>query len=369
MSIDLRAAIEAESETNTEATTTEEPEESEIPHRPNEVTDGYALMSDVSAFVEDVSMELMGNDPVWGLIEWEDGIEDYAEIVTEDLSPMQKLDLIYKLLKSTFGEMQSELNEGYGMGWDTSGEGPPSVYDNEEVEHVPYLDVHSDLEAFASTTLDPGEVEQFEAEGFDMDDYGFDDSIEGPQLPVLQGERVPVVVKDNDEVVDLLKAINQIDFDELTHYPEGGPLQGTPTLNPEGSNGDKGEGSTNEVDTDEVSLASNPEAVKSFNVNDIRSRVTDIDSLRTINTMIRAEEESDNPRSSALDRLEERRSAIQSDEADTENGNEASQDEVEESVENVEGNQLSEVQMSLANTMLENGEVSSYKEAKEELLG
>lgn len=259
-------------------------------------------------------MGVFGNDPVWSAIEWGDDLGDYQQIVEEnDFNKQQKLDLLTKLTKATFGARQSEKNEGYGMGWNTDGEGPPTVYDNEKVDHIPYLDVYSDLSAFDHTTLSEDEIEQLESKGLDMADYGFNESVEGPQLPVIDGERFPLVVEEGDEVEKALRLLNSIDWDEVTYCPKDGSLQGTPSLGPseEGDievNTDKVAESNTGGNT-EVNLAENPEAISEVNVSDIRSEVTDITSLRSLKTMLRAEREGKN-RSSAISRLEERISAV-----------------------------------------------------------
>lgn len=365
--IDLSAAIEAESKNTEAATTTDSPtdsEESEIPFERNESTEGYALFADSSSLVAAISTEVFDNDPVYSLLEWGMTLEDYPDIIEENnLSDQQKLDVLHKLAKGTFGGRQSELNEGYGMGWNTDGEGPPTVYDNDKVDHVPYLDVYSELSAFDHDTLEGGEIAQLEEEGLDIDDFGFDDSIEGPQLPKVNGERVPILAEGNGEVMTFLEMMNSIDFEEVTYCLKDGELQGTPTLGP--SEGEAEESDTDKGgDSDEVSLAENPEAIGSFTVNEVKKEVTDISSRRTLRQLLNAEENGKDR--SVTKRIQQRIRAVSGDdEVDSEESEETSEEDVSEAVEDVDTEGLSDAQMNLASTLLETGEAENLQEAKE----
>jgi hypothetical protein len=329
---DLSGAIAAENGNNSEATTTET-SESEIPFEANEGTEGYALFGNWAAIADDVSVEIFGNRRVYEVfdLKWEYNLSDYQSIVEEanDPTKQEKLVLLGTLAKSTFGDIQRDENSGYSLGWDTD-KSPPKVYDNDKVDHVPYLDVFSDLPAFDHETLSQGEIDQLEnpdleeAEDLDMDDYGFDRSVEGPQLPVIDGERFPLFVENGDEVTKALQMLNSIDFEEVTTCEKHGELQGTPSLGPSESDSDK----VAEEEDDEVNLASNPEAITEVNVNDIE--VSEISSLRTIQTMLRVERENKD-RSSAIDKLEGRRNTLQDSEEE-----EASEEEVNEAVEETE---------------------------------
>lgn len=376
--MNLSNAIAAEEAGSTEAeTTTTTSDETSIPFEANESTEGYALFADSASLVEAISVKIFGNDPVYSLLEWGMDLEDYAELVEEnDLNGQQKLDLLHKLAKSTFGGRQSELNEGYGMGWNTD-QSPPKVYDNDKVDHVPYLDVFSNLPAFDHETLDGGEIDGLEnpeidgAEALDMDDFGFDRSIKGPQLPVINGERVPILFENGDEVTKMLKMLDSINWDEVTYCPKDGELQGTPSLGPSEADSeettDKGGEEISEAEANAVKLAASPETVKDYTVEDLKKAATHITNLRVIQTMLRVESDND-PRSSAMDRLKERRNALQgSDETDAEEQNEASDDEAEESVENVEESEWSEADKNLMTTLVQSGQAESLNDAKEQI--
>lgn len=356
--MNLSNAIAAE-EGSTDSSTTTTTEDTSIPHESNETAEGYALFANSASLVEAMSMKVFGNDPVYSHIEWGDDLEDYQRITEEtDLNGQQKLDLLHKLTKATFGGRQSEMNEGYGMGWDTD-ETPPKVYDNDEVDHVPYLDVHSELPSFDHETLDAGEIEQLESEGLDMDDFGFDRSVEGPQLPKINGERVPILFEEGGEVTKMLKMLDSIDLEEVTYCPENGSLQGTPSLS---GDDDEDTGKAAETTTD-VNLAANPEAIKEFNVNEIRTEVTGITNLRAVQTMLRVESDSTSPRSSVIKRLKERRNAIQSSDEDDEevatDGGSEEEDDEEIS--------LSDSEMNLASTLIEAGKADDLEDAAEQI--
>lgn len=367
MTIDLSSSIAAESGTDTETTTTTDDSEESIPFEPNESTEGYALFANSASFVGAISTEIFGNDPVYSLLEWGMDLNDYPEIVEENnLNDQQKLDLLHKLAKSTFGGKQSELNEGYGMGWDTD-ESPPKVYDNDEVNHVPYLDVYSDLPAFNHDTLDDGEIMELEnpsineAEALDMDDFGFDRSVEGPQLPVINGERVPIIVQNGDEVKTMLEMVNSIDWEGVTHCEKNGSLQGTPTL---GSSEDNTEKPAEESSDEVIDYQSNPERIGEVNANILASgdrSVRHIDSLRTIQTLL-SKESDGKARSTVMDVLKKTRTRLQGDD-------EESDDSEAVDATGTQLSELSDIDKQLVLTLLDNEEVESKEEAIAEVQG
>lgn len=379
MGIDLSGAIAAESGNNTQSTT-DDTSEDEIPFEANESTEGYALFGDSASLVEAISINIFGNDPVYSLIDWGMDLNDYEEIVKENnLNGQQKLDLLHKLAKSTFGGRQSELNEGYGMGWDTD-QSPPKVYDNDKVNHVPYLDVFSHLPAFDHDTLDQGEIDQLEnpdiegAEALDMDDFGFDRSIEGPQLPVINGERVPIIFQNGDEVKKMLEMLGSINFDEVTYCEKNGTLQGTPTLGPSEEEDTDKEAESSKSDGD-VDLASNPEQVSEATVNEVKKQATAISSRRTLQQILSKEKAGQN-RDTAVERLEQRLRAVKgkTDEDDEEDSSSASQAEVAESVESAEDEddveELSDADKNLMSALLQNqnNNINTREEAREEVM-
>lgn len=381
--MDLSNAIAAEEAGSTEAETTTTSTESEIPFEANESSDGYALFGNSASLVEAISVEVYGNDPVYSLLEWGMDLEDYEELVEEnDLNGQQKLDLLHKLAKSTFGGRQSELNEGYGMGWDTN-ESPPKPYKNSEVDHVPYTDVFGDLPAFEHRTLEGGEIEQLESEGLDMDDFGFNRSITGPQLPCFDGEAFPILYEDGDEVVKMLKMLEAMNIEDATYCPKNGSLQGTPTLGPKDDNeevetedGDTSgiDGYDERMEADELRplLAENPTLIGKHRVDEVKATLQGITSSRTLKAMLQAEESQRNR--SLTDNLESRIGVVEGDDEEEASEEEGVSD--DEAVEGVEDASLEEVVAAFGLNDLEkqgveyrveSGKADSYTEAAEQL--
>lgn len=346
MGFDLSGSISAESSTET---TTEDSEEI-TRFVPNEVIEGYILGGEWARVLEEIR-EI--HDFERPSVSWGDNLRDYeAKVEENDYNDQQKLQLLGMLFKGTLGAKQSEENEGYGPGWNND-ENPPKPYDNENTH---YADVFRHLPAWEWEGLDGGEREVFESEGIDPSELGFDRTNEGPKLPVINGERVPIAVTEGDELQKALKMINTIDFDNLTYCEENGTLQNEPTM---GSDGDTDKVPEKDTDDEVFNLAENPERVGEVNVTDLRGQgpeelsVANIDSLRTITTVLRAEKEGKN-RSSAVSRIGERRNALM--------GNDE-----EETTESEDEDSLSEAEKDLMNTLLETGRAENIEEAKEKI--
>lgn len=352
--------------------TIEAPEDTEIPFEANESTEGYALGKNGKSLCEAISTDIFGNASVYDEVDYdwnEHGLEDFPDFDTDHLTGQQTLSLLWLLFTSTFGKRQRDLNEGYGMGWDTSGDGPPVVYDNDEVEHVPYLDVYSDLPAFDHYTLDAEEIEELESEGLDMNDFGFDGSVEGPQLPLINGERLPVLFNDGDEVERFINLVNTIGFDEVTYCPEGGELQGTPSLGPDNDSVENMTDGDSDSNEEVYKLAYNPEQVTEVTVNDLKGQgpeehnVSNINSEQTLKTMLKVEKGNGN-RSTAISRIESKLDTVQED---------ASQDEVEEAVEDTELSDIqetygfSDMEIDAVQFRVETGKAEDYQEAASQI--
>jgi len=379
--MDLSKTLAAEQSTETEANADSsggsDTSESEIPFEPNEGTEGYFLFSEGGSLCTGVTEDIYGYDRVTKHLSWGDSLEDLEEAGSieafcdgAELAKQQKLNLLWLLTKGTFGAIQGEKNEGYGMGWN-SDHTPPSIYDNDAVDHVPYLDVYSDLPAFDHEALSDEEIEELEnpnmegSEGLDMDNYGSLDR--GPVLPRINGERLPIVVEDGDEVQEFLKAIDSIDFDEITYCPEDGDLQGTPSLGPSDETDEAADAEDNtasETDYADFNLAANPERVTEVRTKALRGdngspeqlHVSNIDSLRTIQTMLRAEQEGPH-RSSAIERIEQRRNALQSGE----------ESEATESSDDSEESEWTEADKELMTTLIESGRAEDLDDAKQQI--
>jgi hypothetical protein len=366
MDLSKAKAFEAGS---TEAETTTNDDSDEVTRfQSNESAEGYALFADSQSITEGISTTVLNNAPIYEVfdLEWGQDLEDYPDIVEGvDATKQQKLSLVHNLAKSTFGDRQSNLNSGYGMGWDTD-KTPPKVYQNKNKVH--YLRVFMDLPSFDHEILDGGEVAELEAEGLDMDDFGFNRSVIGPCLPKINGERVPILVEDGDEVMETLEMLDSIDWDEVTYCEENGTLQGTPSLGPSESDSDKGgsdEGG-NYGKTDEVfNLAENPERVNEVRVSDLKGQgpdefnVTNISNQRTLQLLIRHESEG-NTRKGAMERLKERRDALKN-----QHQSEDNEDTEEKEAEVEKESEFTEADVSMMNTLMESGQAEDLEEAKE----
>lgn len=324
--MDLSKAKAVEDGSNNDETTTTTQSGEVTRFEANESADGYAAFGDSASIAKTISKTVLDNGEFYKTfdLEWGQDLEDYPDMVEEvdDPSPQEKLALVHHLAKGSFGDRQSNLNSGYGMGWDSS-KTPPKVYENKNKVH--YLRVNNDLPTFDTETLSGEEVAELENEGLDMENHGFDQSVIGPYLPKINGERVPILVEDGDEVMKALEMLDSINWDELTYCEENGDLQGTPSLGPSESDSDKGEksdlmdGVEMDSEDDEVfNLAENPERVNEVNVTDLRGQgpeefnVSNIDNRRTIQLLVRYESEG-NTRKGAMERLKQRRSALKGD--------------------------------------------------------
>jgi hypothetical protein len=389
-----KAMSAAASSSNDTTTTSSNDDEGGIPFEANESTEGYAIFGDTAPLVTAIT-EALGGRPFYRVFEefdrYNSTLEDFPELVEEASDPTQqeKLDLLYRLVKSTFGDRQGSLNEGYGMGWDTD-YSPPKVYDNDEVNHVPYLDVFSDLPAFETRTLSEDEVDELEAQGIDLSDIGIFRDIVGPVIPCLNGEGFPLLVENGDEVEEMVRMIEEMDIDNATFCKKNGELQGTPTLGPDTENpgqseeskaedGDDTEDYDTSMDNDELRevLCGKPTLISEYSVADVKSVLTDITRVRTLRQLLQAEEAQKDR--SITDRLEQRIRAEDGDEDDEDDAStpeEVEDDNDDEPVEGVEDATLEEVVAAFGLSDLEkqgvqyrveSGKADNYTEAAEQL--
>jgi len=333
----------------------------------NEVADLYLSIGDwkgtVGKILKALEMEQLK-------IYSDDTLEDVGRLLGEytEAHPMQKLHMVASLAKATAGKMQRENDHGIGL---QKGKAPEEHFE----ESVSYALFFSDLPAIEWESLDGGERENLEEMGIDPSSLGFDTTFGGPKLLVVGGERLPIVVEEGNEVMEAVNILQGLPG-EPSAYTEDGFRESS-----DGSVFGESEDSTETESTEnggEVNLAANPERVKEVNVGDIKAEVTGIDSLRTIQTMLRVESDSESPRSSAIKRLKERRNALQNgsqnEGSDAEGDEEADDDKVAEAVDSVEEDteeqerELDEGDKALMAAMLNNGDVESREEAKEEVL-
>jgi hypothetical protein len=352
--------------TSTDTTTTEDTEVSPD-FESNEVAEIYISAGDwkatLGAMLEALDLETLK-------IYSDDTLEDVSRLLGEysEAHPQQKLHMVASLLKSTAGKMQRDNDHAIGF---SDGKAPEEHFE----ESVSYALYFADLPSITWDDLDGGERESLEEMGIDPSELGFDTTYGGPKILTINGQRLPIAVEEGNEVMEALELLQQIP-DEPSAWTEDGLRESSdPSVFGDADTdkvAEEDDEEVEEVDTDEVNLAANPEAIKSFNVGEIRSGVTDITNLRAIQTMLRVESDSENPRSSAIQRLKERRNALrgdgdddEADETDTEADEEASDDDSEDSVEAVEG--LSDSEMNLASTLIETGKADDLEDAAKQI--
>jgi len=365
MSFDF-AVETTEAQTQTTEDTEETPEfvSSEVPEIYLSLGDWKALLGEMLEALDLEALKIYSDDT----------LEDASRLLGEysEAHPMQQLHMVASLAKSTAGKMQRETDHGIGL---SGGKVPESHYE----ESFSYALYYSDLPSISWDDLDGGERENLEEMGIEPSEVGFDTTYGGPKLLVIDGKRLPIAVEEGNEVLEALEILQMVP-DEPSHWTEDGFVESS---HPEvfGEKTDKGSEGDSEADSgsdDEVfNLAANPERVKEVNVSDLRGQgpeefsVTNITNLRAIQTMLRVESGSDNPRKGAMTRLKERRNALQNSRrdggVDTETASGASEDEVEEAVDGVEEDELTEADKNLMATLVQDGQAEDLEDAKEKL--
>jgi hypothetical protein len=354
----------AVNDSSTEAETNDDSdEERTFDFESNQTGDFYLSIGDWKATVGAI-LEEMGEDKL--KITGDDGLEDLGRLLGkyDSKSPMQQLHMVASLAKSTFGKRQANKNShSAGLQNGKAPESHPEKWDS-------YALFSKDLPTIEWGDLDGGERESLEAMGINPSTLGFDTTFGGPKIPVLGGRRLPIVLEEGDDLmedcVDLLKQGPE----EPSYFndEEGGLVEGSEEVE-----------ESDDSDSEEViDLAANPERVGEVSVTALRSgdrSVTHITNLRTIQTMLRVEKEGKN-RSSAVQRLEERRNALQGgndeeDEADEADADTEEEDDDNEEVDSVEetDEKLSDAEKSLVAALLNSGDADNFEEAKQMVLG
>lgn len=365
MSFDFAVeTTEAQTQNTEDAEETPDFTSSEVPEIYLSVGDWKAVLGEMLEALDLEALKIYSDDT----------LEDASRLLGEysEAHPQQKLHMVASLAKSTAGKMQRDTDHSIGL---SSGKVPEEHFE----DSFSYALYYNDLPSISWDDLDGGERESLEEMGIDPSEVGFDTTYGGPKLLVIDGQRLPIAVEEGNEVIEALEILQMVP-DEPSHWTEEGFVESShPEVFGDGDSDKVAEEDNEEVekvDTDEVNLAANPEAIKSFNVGEIRSGVTDITNLRAIQTMLRVESDSENPRSSAIQRLKERRNALQrdgeADEADTEDAEDASDEEVDEAVESVEEDSdeevnLSDSEMNLASTLIETGKADDLEDAAEQI--
>lgn len=308
----------------------------------------------------------------------DDTLEDAPRLLGEhsEAHPQQHLHMVATLAKSTAGKLQLENDHAIGL---SDGKAPAS---HDEVQQdFSYALFANGLPTITSEGLDGGEREALEQMGVDPSELGFDPAFGGPKLLRIDDERLPVAVEDGDEVTRSLELLNEIPNEPSAYTEDGFRPSSDPSVFDGSDDTDKGELTYQDVTDDDnpssLKLAREPSKVNEVNVSDLRGQgapelsVSNIDSLRTINTMIKHEQQGDT-RKGAMQRLKERRNALQGDDSDDSDDEDADVEDVEEqntddNDEDDESNEagLSDADKQLISALLNSGEAESFEEAKQ----
>lgn len=337
-------------------TTTETTEESVSPDfESNEVAEIYISAGDwkatLGAMLEALDLEALK-------IYSDDTLEDVSRLLGEhkEAHPQQKLHMVASLLKSTAGKMQRDNDHTIGF---VNGEAPES-HDDDGLSNsvdVSYALYHSDLPSVNWEDLDGGERESLEEMGIDPSELGFDTNHGGPKMLVIDGQRLPIAVEEGSEVMDSLELLQQLP-DEPSAWTEDGLRESSdPSVFGE-TDTDKVSGDSSS-DGEEVDYVNNPELIGEVGANVLRSgegSVREIDSLRTIQTLL-AKESDGKSRSTVMKALKERRSTLQ----------ESDEDDNEEESDEEPAMDLSESEMNLASTLIDTGKADDLPDAAQQI--
>jgi len=287
-------------------------------------------------------------------IQSDDTLEDVGRLLGKysDAHPQQKLHMVASLLKSTAGKMQRDNDHAIGF---RDGKTPDEDFD----EGFSYAFNFRDLPSINWDDLDGGERESLEEIGVDLSTLGFDTNHGGPKILVINGQRLPIAVEEGDEVMGSVELLQQLPNEPSAWNEDGFRESSDPSVFGDSDTDKVAEGDdegVEETDTDEVSLAANPEAISDFTVEDIKGAVTDITSRRTLRRLLEIEQKGENR--SVTERIEQRIRAVEGGEADTEDDEGASDEDVAESVEDVEdgSEDLSDADKNLMSALLSNQE-------------
>jgi len=281
-------------------------------------------------------------------------MDDYSELRSrhEDSHILKRLTVLAVCSKGEIGEEQNEVNDH-------------TVSD--------YQEAFPDLPATSWSGLTDEEKADFEDDGIDIEELGFDDDFEGPKLLEINGERLPLGLEEGD-LEKAERILGQIPNDPSAYTEDGFRESSDPSVFGDSDNTVEVEDEQSTEDTSEYvefSLAENPERVNEVKVKALRGNnhsperlhVSNIDSLRTIQTALRAETEAENTRNGAMKRLKGRRSALRSDGGD----NEESDDEEPSLEEVVKTFDLNDMEEDAVQFRVERGKNSGYLEAAKAL--
>jgi hypothetical protein len=297
----------------------------------------------------------------------DDTLEDVSRLLGEysEAHPQQKLHMVASLLKSTAGKAQRDNDHTIGL---VDGK-IPEDHDDDGLSNsvdVSYALHHSDLPSINWDDLDGGERESLEEMGIDPSELGFDTNHGGPKLLVIDGQRLPIAVEEGNEVMEALELLQQLPNEPSAYTEDGFRESSDPSVFGDVDTDKVAEESSSDEDNDdeEVDYINNPDQIGEVGANTLRSgkgSVREIDSLRTIQTLL-ARESDGKARSTVMDALKERRNTLRSD--DDEDDTEAAGEEDDTDDEELD---LSESEMDLASTLIEAGQAEDLEDAAQQI--
>jgi len=204
----------------------------------NETTDYYLAFGDTKAATDTIAEDSGITLP--NVNTYENDLSDLPRLLGEhsEAHPQAKLWLAYALAKSSFGDRQASENpKMLGAGLDTSGDSeayPKPLPNDPEAEQFRYADVYRSLPTIETEGLKPGEREKFAEMDVEPDTLGFREE-EGPHIPVIGGERLPIAAASDEDVQDAIDLLTELPDEPSTADPiEGDSDEGDDTSDASG---------------------------------------------------------------------------------------------------------------------------------------
>jgi hypothetical protein len=310
-------------------------------------------------------------------IQGDDTLEDISRLLGDYTKkhPMQKLHMVYALFKSTAGKAQQDNDHSIGF---NSGKAPESHPDNPS-----FALFSKDLPSITWEFITDEEVENLEEMGVEVDTLSFDTTSDRPKILSVNGQRLPIAVEEGDEVLTAAETLSELP-NEPSRYTEDGFVESSdPSVFGDTDTSDGASETKTKVDDENgaskypsFSLAEEPTRVSEVQVEALRGQngspealhLSKITSSRTMKRILQAEKEGKN-RKSAVSRIEERLSALDgSDDEEATDDEEADNVEGSEEVE-VDNSPLSEAQLNLIDTLIDNGIEADFESAKARVVG
>lgn len=238
-------------------------------YAPNETADLYLSFGDWKRTISQI-IEATDGLEVPTFSPGSHSLEEADDLMAavNDHHPMVALWAVSAVGKADLGERQANENS-HGIGLDTSeGVAPRKGY---------YADVFRSLPTIETAGLEAGEKQEFHDNGVDPEALGFNPKAQGPMLPVVDGERVPIAVDSIEDVLDALDLLSGLPSEPST------------------------------FDADEDTSEVNP---SNHTVSELRDVLQNVDSVDTLNDILEAEE-SGKDRTTAKEAIESRISSVE----------------------------------------------------------